>query len=141
MDRQSRLTLLLNGLNNLFARVFGSKFVANEDFLYRRIHPDWQKSETEVSTAAFTHSQLSVDLASLTTPTSAWKRARNTDAIRNLSVPQEVKHWPEMCNWAHSLVVGNKTGAVKNQIRKHAEIVIHTQTFRSGPPSDSPPAA
>lgn len=149
MDRR-RLSQLYNRLNQLYARVLHKKSVSATDFLYRRVHPDQQKSRTEVSTAAFTDLELSVDLASLTSPEKTWARAKNPDwglvripvaLMRELSVPQEVRHWPEICNWAHTLVIGRKPGSVKNKLRENAEILIHVGRFRVLDPLSSASSA
>jgi hypothetical protein len=141
LDCQGSLTSLWHKFNDVYARVFGKSRVSNEDFLYRRIHPYWQKSSSEVSTAAFTDPNLSVDLKSLTTAERAWKRSKNPDfgvaqipvaIMPRLKVPQEVKHWPEIYNWAHTLVIGKKTESVQKEIRRNAKIIIHTRPFRSG---------
>ncbi len=127
-------------LNDVYARLLHKKRVSTDDFLYRRIHPDWQKGPTEISTAAFTNEELSVDLASLTSPGKSLRRGRKPEMgiakipvaiMPGLKVPQEVRHSPTIVNWAHTLVIGKKTQSVRKQIRDSAEIIIHTKSYRS----------
>lgn len=140
MDRSARLVVLLNKFYDLYARVFRKRSVPDGDFLYRRIPADWQKGPTEISSAAFTDSEMSVDLSSLTSPEKSWRRARNSEfglaripvaIMCKAPIPQEVKHWPVISNWAHSLVLGKKTpGPMRKFFKENAEIVIPTSKFR-----------
>jgi hypothetical protein len=117
--------------------------VPNEDFVYRRIHPTWQKGPGKLSTAAFTQQELSVDLASLTVAERTLRRGKDPDfGIAKLSVhkirvlpvnekfKQEVEHAPRIFNWAHTHVNGKKTDAVKKRLTECAEMVIDTKAYR-----------
>ena len=152
MDRPGALVVFWNKINDLYARVFRKKSVMDEDFLYRHIHPDWRKPDGSISGVAFEHYELSVDLASLSTPQRSWRRARNPEfglarlsvrGIRALPLRQEVRHWPEIRNWSHTLVIGEKKkqGKMKYKIAESAELIIDTGPFRadSGPSGTSHP--
>ena|ERR1700719_2977309 len=124
--------------NILFARIFRKREVSKDDFLYRRIHPDWQRGPSEISSAAFRDEQMSVDLASLSTPNKSWRRGPSewglaripVDLMTKLKIAQDVRHWPTIPNWSHSLVIGKKTKAVGKEIRASAEILVHVESCR-----------
>jgi hypothetical protein len=144
LDPQHPLEILWNKLNGVYAWLLYKRRISTDDFLYRRIHPDWQKGPTEISTAAFSNEELSVDLASLTSPEKTLRRGKKPDEgiakipvaiMSGLKVPQEVRHSPIILNWAHTLVIGRKPQSVKKQMREKAEIIIHTKSYRSDPDS------
>ena len=147
MDRWKELkSRISDKINDWYAAHIAKKLpVSNGDFLYRRIHPDWRQPDGTISSAAFDNFHMSTDLASLTTPYNSWKRARNKDFglarllvqnMRTLRVPQEVKHWPAIFNYSHTLVSGEKKaqGKMKKKIAQTASIIIDTSEYRTAPP-------
>jgi hypothetical protein len=147
LDRWKRLkNLVIDKINDWYAEFIAKRHAAiDSDFLYRRIHPEWRQSDGSISSAAFGNFDMSVDLASLTTPYKSWKRAGNQDfgvvrlsvqTMRTLPLPQEVKHWPTILNYSHTLVLGEKQakGKMKRKIAKTAIILIDTAPYRASPP-------
>jgi len=146
LDRWKKLkNLVSDKINDWYAAHIAKKLpVSDSDFLYRRINPEWRQEDGSISSAAFDNFHMSVDLASLTTPYKSWKRAGKQDfglarlsvqTMRTLRVPQEVKHWPAICNYSHTLVSGEKkAGKMKRKIAQTAIIVIDTSQHRTTPP-------
>ena len=147
MDRWKSLkNLLIDKINDWYAKnIAKRRVVIDSDFLYRRIHPDWRQADGSISSAAFGNFEMSVDLASLTTPYKSWKRAGDREfglarlsvqTMRTLPLPQEVKHWPTVMNYSHALVLGEKhaQGKMKRKIARTAIIVIDTAPYRVSPP-------
>jgi len=147
LDRWKELKARISDkINDWYAAHIAKKLpVLDNDFLYRRIHPDWRQGDGSISSAAFDHFDMSVDLESLTTAYKSWKRAGNPDFglarlsvkdMRTLRLPQEVKHWPAICNYSHTLVSGEKKkkGKMKKKIAKAAVIVIDASPYRTAPP-------
>jgi hypothetical protein len=103
--------------------------VSDEDYIYRRVHPS-QIEDGQPTSAAFNDPRMSVDIASLTTPEKSHARSRSAEyglvriAVRSLrqlsGAPQEVRHWPEICNRAHGLVNGKKTQGTRRKIKNLA---------------------
>jgi hypothetical protein len=119
------VTRLSDAINDLYARIRRKLPISDEDLLYRRVHPNHLKKDGSVSTAAFKDPELSVDLASLTTPTESLRRAKSDHyglaklvvrEVRAISVPQIVIHWPEILNYSHSLVNGRKPHSAAKQL-------------------------
>lgn len=101
--------------------------MADYEYLYRAIHPNFIKKDGSISSGAFNDSQMSVDLASRTTVDRSWARFRSrgfglasfsVELARSLS--QLVRHDPEPCNHAHTLVIGRKSRRIGLQFAKNA---------------------
>lgn len=145
MDYREPLKNLWYKINDWYAWLVKKKPVSDNDFLYRRINSEWRHKDGTISTAAFEHLHMSVDLASLTTPQKSWKRAPNPDfglaqlsvrTMRALKIPQEIKHWPEILNYSHTLVSGEKKkGKMMRKIAESATMIIETAAYRSGAPN------
>lgn len=128
-------------LNDLYAsRIIKRLGISDDDFVYRRVPAIHRKPDGTIASCVFDHFEMSVDLASLTSPEKTLRRAKDKSfgvarlsvrKVRALPVPQEVKHWPEMLNYAHSLVVGEKkkSGKMSKRIASLAEWAVQ-------PPSD-----
>lgn len=109
--------------------------IPNEEELLRRVHPDWivpdasNPGQRRVSSAAFDHLEMSVDLASI-------RRSRGEPLTATLdgydgfglvyvtagaarAKHQAVCRDPQPSNPAHGIVVGKKTGSVKNHFKDH----------------------
>ncbi|MBA2447639.1 MAG: hypothetical protein H0V51_06395 [Chloroflexi bacterium] len=96
--------------------------VRREDFLYRRLAPSHVKPDGVVSSTAFMYSgvpmsEVSVDLARLTTPFEClarerrpgWRLGELRAAVPldlDLTVRHDPKHDPDSDNPAHCLIVG-----------------------------------
>ena len=107
--------------------------IADDDELYRRVHPHQFNAETgEVSSAAFKNKELSVDVARMcsfepeTTAQAALSRGKECAAVVSFTAgfarkncAQEVEHDPLPAehdfglNPAHALVKGNKEKSPK----------------------------
>lgn len=145
MDRSGFLTKVLDFVNDLYARVVPRVEVRDEDFLFRRIHPT-QIQHGELTSSAFDDVSMSTDLESLTTPQKSIARARSPESglvkisvkfLRELSVPQTVKHWPTIPNYSHSLAVGQKSRATRQKIKKAAIWVIKPSAGAEKPGSSA----
>ena len=136
MDRSSHLRKLWkkfwDALNDRYARVARRIEVGNEDYVYRRVHPD-QIENGAFSSAAFNDPEMSVDIASLTSEQKSYQRSHSeryglvkirVQDLRQLSIPQQVNHWPAILNYAHGLVIGKKTQSIRKRIKEKAEWVI-----------------
>jgi hypothetical protein len=146
LDRSNPLIKLWDSVNDLYAWAYPKADVSNEDYVYRRVHPS-QIKDGEVTSAAFDDPRMSVDIASLTTPEKSHARCKSAEYglvriavgdLRQLSAPQEVKHWPEIANRAHGLVNGNKTPSTRRKIKKMAAWAIEpVQRVASDTPDQS----
>ncbi len=100
------------------------QYIEDSNELYRRIHPSLLKNNG-VTSAAFkdttrdARKELSVDVAKWTTPEKALSFARDPGTrLASLSagqarqLDQEVTHAPTPDNYAHALIVGEKTDRV-----------------------------
>lgn len=107
--------------------------VADADDLYRRIHP-LQVKDGRPTSAAFKHTELSVDLAQLTTPGQslsgyASHGLASITARHARSLRQDVFHDPLETNPAHALVRGKKTPGIAKSLARSA-------TWMLLPPND-----
>ena len=98
--------------------------IADADDLYRRIHP-LQVKDGRPTSAAFTASELSVDLAKLTTPEQSLSDCASyglasITAGHARSLGQEVFHDPVESNPAHALVKGKKTASIARSLARSA---------------------
>jgi hypothetical protein len=102
--------------------------VADADDLYRRIHFSQVKDGGPTS-AAFKHTELSVDLAKLTTPQQSLSGHPSHGLVsitagHARSLGQEVVHSPLDVNLAHALVIGNKTLGIARNLARTATWVL-----------------
>ena len=129
---------LWDRLNDLYAKVCPRISVEDADFLYRRIHPK-QIENGEFTSSAFDDQEMSADIASLTAAEKSYARWNSEEFglvrisvrdLRQLSLPQEVKHWPTVVNWSHGLAIGEKSRSIRRQIKKKAEWAIKPKSLR-----------
>ncbi len=122
----------INRANELYARVAPKIDVDDSDFFFRLVHPS-QLTNGEVNSGMFDDPSMSGDIESLTTVEASFKRAKvpgsglvkiSVKYLRDLTIPQTVKHWPEICNYSHGLAVGQKTKSIQKKIKKAAVWVV-----------------
>jgi len=105
--------------------------ILDEDELYRRIHPSWQKNNGKISSGAFITKPhpVSIDIAKLTTPIKTlsnfpdhWLVSLITKIVRSIGL--DACHNPRPENYAHGLIKGkiNKTKA--RRLAESASLVI-----------------
>ncbi len=123
----------------LYARFFRIKVLLDLDKLYRAIHPTWVMPDGSISSGAFDGIEMSVDLASKTTVSRCWRRFRQPrGGLASVTVgfaralKQEVRHHPQPCNNAHTLVIGKKTRSVQRQLARNAQWEIHPKPHAAG---------
>ena len=110
--------------------------IPDENKLYRRIHPEQLKPNGEISTAAFSGDETSVDWEKYTTPQQALNGYPNYHLASILAlIPRQkylvVKHDPIQTNLAHSLVIGRKTQSIKRFLRKNSTLIIKASTVNN----------
>jgi len=105
--------------------------IEDDDDLYRRIHPHFQKENGKISSAVFKQRNpyLSIDVAKLTTPEKSLANYPDfglasivTKSVRNLSL--EVYHQPKIDSYAHGIIEGNITDATAKKLTNYARLVI-----------------
>lgn len=99
--------------------------IADVDALYRRIHP-LQVKDGRPSSAAFKDTELSVDLARLTTLERSFMGyplhgLASITAGYTRSLEQTVFHDPLQSNLAHALVKGHKTPGIARKLARSAK--------------------
>lgn len=110
--------------------------LANEDLLWRRIHPHHVRHDMTVKSVAFNHSEMSVDVAklqhdmSITLAKGAGIAEFEVSVARNLN--QEVRHDPGEDNHAHALVIGDKPRQTREALRDAARFTPRQQILASG---------
>jgi len=107
------------------------QFVDDNEFLWRRIHSSWIKQYDDgqyvPSSAAFKGKDISVDIASKTTPE---KSIRDSAALAGFlaAVPKKLGHQvveaPVPDNPAHALIMGKITRSEAHMIVNSSEWVI-----------------
>ncbi len=103
--------------------------IPDEDFLYRRIHPKQLKPNGEISSAAFSGDETSVDWEKYTTPQKTLQGFPHYHLSSILAgIPrqkgQEVKHNPTEENQAHSLIIGHKTKSISRFLSINSILII-----------------
>ena len=110
--------------------------LANEDLLWRRIHPNHVRSDMTVKSVAFNHPEMSVDVArlqrdmSITLAKGAGVAEFQVSVARDLS--QEVRHDPDVDNHAHALVIGDKPRPTREALRDAAHFTPRQQILPPG---------
>ena len=104
--------------------------IADADDLYRRIHFS-QVKDGRPTSAAFKHTELSVDLAKLTTPEQslsgyASHGLASITAGHARSLGQDVLHDPLEANPAHALVRGTKPLSIARSLAQSAKWEVLT---------------
>ena len=103
----------------------------DDELLWRRIHRDHVKSDGRVSSAAFSGSEMSVDVEriqsdmSITLEDGAGVAEVETVVARGLS--QDVVADPLPENPAHALVIGDKPRRVKRALRDAARFISRVE--------------
>jgi hypothetical protein len=114
--------------------------IPDEHHLYRRIHPEQLKPNGEISTAAFTPNETSVDWEKYTTPQETLSGLPDYHLASILAkVPRkknlEVKHnpidKPTEVNCAHSLIIGRKTLSIKKYLREKSTLIVKSSNISS----------
>ena len=114
--------------------------IPDEERLLRRIHPDWivpdatNPGQKRVSSAAFSHLEMSVDIASVRLargePLTATLAGYDSFGLVTITAgnarakDQAVCRDPLPDNSAHGLVVGKKTRSVENYFKSHCLWVV-----------------
>ncbi len=113
------------------------EIVDDDDELYRRLAPDFVKSDGTVSSAAFKRGkvpdpEVSVDLARLTTPDETLRRANRLHhgiGVLIARVPRElgltVRHDPVEGNPAHAVIEGQTSREQPRLLAEQTRILKH----------------
>ena len=105
-----------------------------DDRLLRWLHPSqFNWSENRATSAAFTATEMSVDILSMTTIDESYRRAKKQgkNAVVSLSYQQvkdlelSVKRDPIDGNDAHALVLGKKTKSIAKKLANVCEVEIY----------------
>lgn len=127
-------TNLKESILSFYSRLLSKRSVADEDLLYRAIHPVFVKPDGTISSGAFNDEKMSVDLASKTTVSKSWKRFQRTQAgLASFPVSlakrlkQLVRHDPLPWNHSHTLVLGKKTGSIRKELARNAKWEVAPQ--------------
>lgn len=100
--------------------------IDDADNVYYRIDPMYFKPNGQISSGAYNRPEMSVNLERLTTVNKTLKGyAEKGFGVVSLPVgplrynhSQKVGHKPVICNYAHSLVIGQKTTPIKQGIQE-----------------------
>jgi hypothetical protein len=110
--------------------------IDDADELYRRIHPDQVKDDGTISSAAFNTLEMSVDRATLYSPTQSLEDYSNCGLASFTAgfareLQQEVIPAPVLFNPAHALVKGKKTKGMCRRFAKMARILKQPDSDRA----------
>lgn len=109
--------------------------IGDDDWLYRRLHPHCFKKDGSISSVTFMtrgypDSEISVDLARLTTPQASVNRAGRPgfqlgqlQAISPRNLGLDVVHAPLEDNESHSLITGNRSKKTCKDLARLVEVV------------------
>ena len=105
--------------------------IPDDDYLYRRIHPDHYDSDADkISSAAYKGGyETSVDWSKhTTTAKSISKYPAHHLASIQAKIPrskeQKVEHNPSLRNYAHSLIIGKKTTPIARYLAENSTLVV-----------------
>ena len=131
MQRLSSMILLKWLLTGLFRIMLHKEEIPDEDYLYRRIHPNhYDPDADKISSAAFKGGpETSVDWAKHTTPAkSIHKHPTHHLASIQAKIPrskeQKVEHSPSLRNYAHSLIIGKKTTPIARYLAERSTLIV-----------------
>jgi len=107
--------------------------IADEEDLYRRVHPDQMKPNGTVTSAAFKDQEMSVDRAKKRTPEDSLARhpkygLASFKAALARRLNQQVEPDGDLANPAHALVIGQKTRSIARSFAANCVVVRRAAT-------------